>query len=242
MWNIYFMILLQDIKLSVVRGPRPALVWPRQLLPHSEALFGLSYLDNPCFVSPKSNLLCFFTNSYLLSFGDIREDGSLIFIVPFVLSYHFSGCAAHFVHLAAFALTGFEVFFLGQESAPLHMFWVYRADMQFDLKHCVVWKFALGDSSGCYSIRITITDRPAGLHPAVKVCQQLCQPKKDPLGKLIYCASCTHTHPQTYTLKPQFVVSPYTERHCSAHFDHPLWKIACVIRVSVCVPAPLWVL
>lgn len=53
------MILLQHFKywLPVNEALTEKVLYPQELSPCSKALFGLSYLDDLCFVPPKSNLL-----------------------------------------------------------------------------------------------------------------------------------------------------------------------------------------
>lgn len=100
-------------------------------------------------------------------------------------------------------------------------------------------------------MRISIPDAPAGLHPVVKVCQQLCHLNKDPLGKSIIYASglCIHIHMHTQTK---------TQTHTGgsistliilwASFFGIVWPFfmkngrVISVCVRVRVPASLWVL
>lgn len=136
-WNMY---LMTHFKLSlpvtdelIENVPCPlALARPQELSSH--ALFGLSYLDDPCCVPPKSNLL------YL-----VHTLLSLFFWWQQVRWYSYLHCV-FFFFLGSFPMVSctlwasgnscthsrFKVFFSWQESALL-TFWVtvYRVDMQF---------------------------------------------------------------------------------------------------------------
>lgn len=59
---MFWMVLSQQIAPACKwrvdwKGPCPAQAQPQELSTYTEALFGLSYLDDPRFVPPKSNLL-----------------------------------------------------------------------------------------------------------------------------------------------------------------------------------------